>query len=329
MRRPFQGGPGAVCLAVAVALVITVFSALDMATPMHAMTSELASTSEGLAAATTPQPHAMAPPPVLLASAPASETHVMAPAGGAGMATLPILLLGGGLALLHLIGTRLPLFSIIPLFRWTSFAGGVSITYVFLEVFPGLANYQAHLEAIGSPLGFVHNHIYLMALVGLVAFYTLDIARDRRLATQRRTPVRNPAPLPHPIFWIRLGAFAILNVIFGYLLQDLGHHTVLGCLLFFLAVGLHFFIIDTAFHEHFGDLFDRYGRWLLAAAVLLGTALGFVINVDATALAVVWAFLAGSIILNVLKRELPEANQTCYRSFLFGCGLFMVLVLVA
>ena len=63
MMLPFQGRPGAVCLA-GVVLVITVFSAL---------------------------------------------------------------------ALVHLIGTRLPLFSIIPLFRWTSFAGGVSITYGNLE----------------------------------------------------------------------------------------------------------------------------------------------------------------------------------------------------
>jgi hypothetical protein len=103
---------------------------------------------------------------------------------------------------------------------------------------------------------------------------------------------------------------------------------VLGCLLCFLAGGLHVFIIDIAFHEHFGDHLDRYGRWLLAAAVLLGTPLSVVIEVDATALAVIWTFLSGSIILNVLKRKLPEANQTCYRSILFGCGLFVVLVLV-
>ncbi len=259
----------------------------------------------------------------------ASAPHLMASTSPGGLAWLPALLLGGALALLHLIGTRLPLFKVIPLFRWTSFAGGVSITYVFLEVFPELAEHQAHQDAIGTPLVFIENHIYLMALAGLVAFYSLDIMRSRRLATLQRRMNDRISTLPETFFWIRLGAFAILNVIFGYLLQDLGHHTVLGCLLFFMAIGLHFFIIDTSFHEHYSALYQRFGRWILASAVLLGTALGLVIEVDVTALAVIWSFLAGSIILNVLRRELPEANQTCYRSFLFGCGLFTVLVLAA
>lgn len=259
----------------------------------------------------------------------ASAPHLMASTGDEGMAWLPAVLLGSALALLHIIGTRLPLFQIIPLFRWTSFAGGVSITYVFMEVFPELAEHQAHQNAIGTPLVFIENHIYLMALAGLVAFYSLDIMRSRRMGTSQRSNNYSVSSPPQAIFWIRLVAFAALNVIFGYLLQDLSHHTVLGCLLFFMAVGLHFFIIDTSFHEHFAVLYQCYGRWILAAAVLLGTALGLVIEVDATALAVIWSFLAGSIILNVLRRELPDANQTCYRSFLFGCGLFTLLVLAA
>ena len=266
---------------------------------------------------------------ILLASQPAVEPHLMGSSGGTGMATLPILVLGGALALLHIVGNRLPLFSVIPLYRWTSFAGGVSITYVFLEVFPGLAKYQALQEESVKHFGIIENHIYLMALAGLVAFYSIDIARDRYLANNLRRSQSVSGSKPHPIFWIRIGAFTILNVIFGYLLQDLGHHTVLGCLLFFMAVGLHFYIIDTTFREHFQELFDRVGRWILAGALLLGMVLGFFIQFDATALAVIWSFLAGSIILNVLRRELPEANQTCYRSFLLGCGVFVALVLSA
>jgi len=66
------------------------------------------------------------------------------------------LLLAMVLAMVHVLGTRLPVFRFAPLFRWASFAGEVSIAYAFLEVFPELAAHQAHL----------------MALLGLVSFYT-------------------------------------------------------------------------------------------------------------------------------------------------------------
>lgn len=99
-----------------------------------------------------------------------SGSHLMATDTGPGMAALPILLLSAALALLHIIGTKLPLFALIPLYRWTSFAGGVSITFSFQEVFPEPADYQAKQKAVGTPLFIIENHIYLMALLGRPAF---------------------------------------------------------------------------------------------------------------------------------------------------------------
>ena len=50
----------------------------------------------------------------------------------------PGLVLAVGLALIHAFVSRLNIATVIPEHRWMSFAGGVSIGYVFLEVFPEL-----------------------------------------------------------------------------------------------------------------------------------------------------------------------------------------------
>lgn len=68
-------------------------------------------------------------------------------------------------------------------------------------------------------------------------------------------------------------------------------------------------------------LYARYDRWLLGAVLGLASPLG------SSLLALTWSFLAGSVIRNVLRRKLPEANRTCYLSFLSGCGAFALILI--
>lgn len=42
----------------------------------------------------------------------------------------------------------------------------------------------------------------------------------------------------------------------------------------------------------------------------------------------VWSFLAGSIILNVMKRELPDQRQGRFVSFLAGVIVYALLLLL-
>ena len=58
----------------------------------------------------------------------------------------PGFILAIALALIHGFAAKLPIVSFIPRFRWLSFAGGVSLGYVFLEVFPELSKIQEELE---------------------------------------------------------------------------------------------------------------------------------------------------------------------------------------
>ena len=238
----------------------------------------------------------------------------------------PGLILAIALALVHGFAAQLPIFSIIPRFRWTSFAGGVSLGYVFLEIFPELSHTQEELQHSEILLvQYLENHVYILALMGLIVFYGLDLLALRAKSLKQSKPEIKHDSLA--VFWIHISAFAILNVIFGYLLQDLSEHSLIACILFFIAVALHFFIIDENLREHQPSLYDKQGRWFLVGAIILGSIIGQVAHLNEAVISLVWSFLAGSIILNVLKRELPSEKETCFGSFISGTALFAVLLL--
>ncbi|MDJ0690000.1 MAG: hypothetical protein QNJ41_15980 [Xenococcaceae cyanobacterium MO_188.B32] len=238
----------------------------------------------------------------------------------------PGLILAIALALVHGFATRLPIFTYIPRFRWTSFAGGVSLSYVFLEIFPELSHAQEELQHSEIFLvKYLENHVYILALIGLLVFYGLDLLALRVKTSQPSIAENEDNSLA--IFWIHISAFAILNAIMSYLLQSLSDHSLIACILFFVTVALHLFIVDDNLREHQKSLYDKQGRWLLVGAIIVGAVIGQVTHLNEAAVSIVWSFLAGSIILNVLKRELPDEKDNCFKSFLIGAGIFAVLLL--
>ena len=239
----------------------------------------------------------------------------------------PGLILAVGLALIHAFVSKLDVAALIPERRWISFAGGVSIGYVFLEIFPELSHAQAELEHSTIPLiAYLENHVYILALLGLLVFYGLDILA---LTSRRFNRMANNVDSTSlAVFWIHLTAFVALNAIFGYLLQDMIDHSLLRCVLFFVAVALHFFIIDYNLREHHQTPYDQQGRWFLTAAIMAGAIAGQAIHLDEAAISIVWSFLAGSFILNILKRELPDEQKSCFWSFVGGAALYTGLLLL-
>ena len=232
-----------------------------------------------------------------------------------------------GLAFVHAFVSKLNIAAFVSEYQWISFAGGVSIGYVFLEIFPELSHAQEALEHSGIPaIAYLENHVYVLSLLGLLVFYGLDsLALNSR---QRNKIENNQDKTHHTVFWIHIAAFAVLNGIVGYLLQEMSDHSLVQCLLFFVAMALHFFIVDYGLREHHQTPYDRYGRWLLTSAIILGAIAGHSLHLSEAAILAVWSFLAGSIILNILKRELPDEKQSCFSSFVGGTALYTILLLL-
>ena len=93
-------------------------------------------------------------------------------------------------------------------------------------------------------------------------------------------------------------------------------------------MALHFFTNDFGLHQDHEGLYDRRGRWALAGAVLSGWALGATVDVPEQGLIALFSFLAGAVVLNVLKEELPEERKSRFLPFLAGVAGYGTLLAV-
>jgi hypothetical protein len=244
------------------------------------------------------------------------------------------------LAVVHAVTPLLRFLEGTPRSVWLSIAGGVSVAYVFVHLLPELAAGEEHFRGAASsaPTGFsfAERHVYLVALLGLATFYGLQrLASASREGSAAGTPGpadgRDSAPTDRAtsagVFWIHIASFGVYNALVGYLLLHLERQT-LGALTFFaVAMALHFVVTDFGLNEDHKARYRRAGRWVLAAAVLAGFALGAVTELSALAIAVLVAFLAGGVILNVLKEEVPSERQSRFWAFAAGMAGYAVLLL--
>jgi len=209
---------------------------------------------------------------------------------------------------------------------WLSFGGGVAVTYVFLHVLPGLTEHNEVLAHGNEAVAFVADHIvYLLALLGLVVFYGLD----RSVVVSRRTQrAAGAADVPvGAVFWIHIGAFAVYNVLIGYLLLNREDHSLYALGLYAVAMGLHFLTGDYGLFDHHKHLYQSRVRWIVSAALLGGWALGAVVELHDPTISIIFGFLSGGVIMNVIKEELPEDRESRFGPFALGCALYAVIVL--
>lgn len=229
------------------------------------------------------------------------------------------------IALIHYFGSRLSFISGIPRSVWLSAAGGASVSYVFLHLFPELNEGQEHMEEVMEPFRFLQHHVYLLALLGLAVFYGLERAAITSRQEQR---AKRGQDMPEPgVFWVHIVSFSIYNALIGYILYQREEGPVQELILFSVAMALHFMINDYGLQEHHRHMYRRLGRWILVVALLLGWTAGIVFQFNETTLITVMAFIGGAVVLNVLKEELPEERKSNFWAFLLGAGLYSVLLL--
>lgn len=230
-----------------------------------------------------------------------------------------------GLAAIHLVAGKLPFLEGLPRSRWLSAAGGVAVAYVFIHLLPELNARQRDLETtLGESLAFVEHHVYVVALAGLATFYGIERIAKR---TPRPSSQGNGAGSSSGVFWLHMTSFGLYNLLIGYLLLHREEPGLANLLVFAVAMALHFVVADYGLREHHQADYECAGRWVLAAGLLLGWILGRTVTIRPAVLAVMVAFLAGAIILNVMKEELPAERQSRFLPFATGAIGYTALLL--
>jgi hypothetical protein len=201
-----------------------------------------------------------------------------------------------------------------------SAAGGFSVAFVFLELLRQVVERAEPVsEEASNVLPFVEHEVLFLLLVGLTVFYALE-----RVALRSRRRTEDESTADRTGFVI-IVAFAAYAAIIGHLLWDQADRGRGELGLFTLAVGLHFFVVDIGLKLHHRGIYHHVGRWLLAVAVLLGWAVGLVMDVPAAVMGMLLAFVGGGVILITLKEELPSEKEGRVTAFVLGVAAFTAL----
>jgi hypothetical protein len=241
------------------------------------------------------------------------------------------------LSVLHLLAPRIRKLPLVPEHVTASFAGGIAVAYVFLHLLPELAEGNERvgelLDEQGTRSPLLGLEIFLVALVGFTVFYGLERLAERHRAAAEDSAAHSGAPAPGhrlgAVFRLHLGSFAVYNAVIGYTLPMSWQASVPFAVLFTLAIGLHFVLSDRGLEEHYGSRFDRWPpRLVLAGALVLGWALAaLVAPTSAVVVSLLTAFLAGSILLNVFKEEIPSTRRSSFRWFAIGLTTYALLLI--
>ncbi|ELZ35297.1 hypothetical protein C474_00065 [Halogeometricum pallidum JCM 14848] len=239
-------------------------------------------------------------------------------------------------AAVHVFAGKLRFLRAVPRSRWLSAAGGVSVAYVFVHVFPEITEHHARLTegpAAASPLlaTLTEHAVFLATLAGFTAFYGLE-QFARRSGSARDggsgSSESSESSAATGAFWVHVGSFAAYNGLVGYLLLHREEAGAASLLLYAVAMAVHFVVTDYGLRDHHRDTYDRVGRWVLAAAAPAGVGVGFFVDVPEAVLSLLFAFLAGGIVLNVIKEELPEERESRFWTFAAGLVGYTVVLLV-
>ena len=240
---------------------------------------------------------------------------------------IPALIAALVLVAIHLFSGRLRFLDVVPRSGWLSAFGGVSVAYVFVHLLPELAEGQRTLEEEVRPgglLGFLEDHVYLVALLGLSLFYYVE--KESLESRNVRRERHGDDSTGTAAFRLSIASFAAYNLLIGYLLVRGEFDELQALALYTLALGVHFVVNDFGLAEHHKDEYEHAGRYVISLAVLVGWLLGIVAEIPEPAIAVIVAFIGGGVVLNVLKEELPGERKARFLPFAAGAAAYAALL---
>lgn len=232
------------------------------------------------------------------------------------------------LAGVHFFTKKLKL-SYIPRSKILSIAGGISIAYIFVQVLPELKYWQETFaeKATYQWVDFLEHHLYFISLLGLTFFYGLERAARSSKQSHRKSE-NEEAPQNINIFWVHMLSFTAYNFLIGYLLVHREEEGYSNFIFFTFAMGFHFLVNDYGLYDHHKQVYEKKGRWIISVAIVVGWLVGILTEIKDIYMAVMFAFVAGGVIMNVLKEELPEQREGKFWFFILGIISYSALLVV-
>lgn len=211
------------------------------------------------------------------------------------------------LAAIHLFANRPKILGWIWHGQFLSFASGVSLSYVFVDLLPALEKGEPVLKRTFDPaIPYLELHTYLIALVGILFYYGVQ----SRVSSQKHQ-------------WLPISGYLIFNFFIGASLSDSSNPEIQPLTLFTIAIGLHYFIRD-----HLAKISKK--QFILGSLIFIlfaGYLVGYLAKIPDAATAIGISFIAGGILLNIFQYELPKQEKGGYFWFVCGAVLYTAILL--
>ena len=222
--------------------------------------------------------------------------------------SIDIFVMGLFFVTIHLLANELIPADRIKRLRWLSFSGGLAVSYVFVYVLPSLHREQQQLQDYASTLT-MESELYFIGLLGLLLFYgiekTVSYAHHKGLA---RINV---------FFWLQVVFFTFYNMLIAYTVMA-SEVEGIQALFYGTAIGLHFIAVAHDLWRKDPERYSKVGRYVLASGIFAGWGIGISVQLTSIAQSLIFAFISGAMILNVLKNELPKERDAHFPTFAFA-----------
>lgn len=198
-----------------------------------------------------------------------------------------------------------------------SFAAGVGVSYVIIHLLPQIAHSQEVLmDNFGWESGGSFEYtIYVIVLLGFMTAYIMFRLDEKSIENMEE---KDPGSLNSLYFWSDISFYAVYNAMIGYLVVYNIFSGTIQMIVYFLAFGLHFLMNDWGLRHHHKELYDDIGRIILAVSIFLGGFLSVFIKFPYYIVVSFEAFIAGAMILTIIKFELPADNEGSIIGFVAG-----------
>ena len=211
------------------------------------------------------------------------------------------------LAAIHLFANRPKALGWVWHGQFLSFASGISLSYVFVDLLPALEKGEPVLKrTFNHIIPFLELHTYLIALMGILFYYGVQ---SHGSSTKHK--------------WLPISGYLLFNFLIGASLSDSSNPEIQPLALFTVAIGLHYFIRD-----HLAKISQNKPiLWTLIFVLFAGYFIGYLAKIPDTIAAIGISFVAGGVLLNTFQYELPKKEKGGYVWFVLGALLYTAILL--
>ncbi|WP_339183364.1 hypothetical protein [Oceanobacillus sp. FSL W7-1293] len=240
--------------------------------------------------------------------------------------TIGAFVVGVILITIHLLTNQILPSDRIKRDRWLSFSGGIAAAYIFVYVLPAFHEEQASLQDTDDLA--MESELYFVGLIGMLLFFGIQNIVNRSLnKSEKESDTAQGKVIENRVFWVQIIFFSIYNMLISFVVIQ---SQVQGIQVAFYssAIGLHFFAVAHDMWRENSEMYNKYGWYVLAAGIVIGWLVGSFVTFNTLVLTIIFSFISGAMILNVIKYEMPEEREAHFKWFLTGAAGYATIVLM-